>query len=77
MRFVSIALERYGHFDDCTLSFRSGETDLHVIYGANEAGKTTSMAAVSGWTCNGLVPVTCLSLCHPGFESQGTDTAQI
>ena len=47
MRFVNLALERYGHFDDCTLSFRSGEPDLHVIYGANEAGKTTSMAAVS------------------------------
>lgn len=47
MRFVNIALERYGHFDDCTLSFRSGAPDLHVIYGANEAGKTTSMAAVS------------------------------
>lgn len=47
MRFATLALERYGHFDDCTLSFRSGEPDLHVIYGANEAGKTTSMAAVS------------------------------
>ncbi|MGC8732772.1 MAG: AAA family ATPase, partial [Halothiobacillaceae bacterium] len=44
---VTLALERYGHFDDCKLSFRSGEPDLHVIYGANEAGKTTSMAAVS------------------------------
>jgi uncharacterized protein YhaN len=47
MRFVTLALERYGHFDNCTLSFRSGEPDLHVVYGANEAGKTTSMAAVS------------------------------
>lgn len=47
MRFATLALERYGHFDDCTLTFRSGEPDLHVIYGANEAGKTTSMAAVS------------------------------
>ncbi len=47
MRFVTLALERYGHFDDCRLSFRSGEPDLHVVYGANEAGKTTSMAAVS------------------------------
>jgi uncharacterized protein YhaN len=47
MRFATLALERYGHFDDCTLSFRSGKPDLHVVYGANEAGKTTSMAAVS------------------------------
>ena len=47
MRFASLVLERYGHFDDRALSFRSGEPDLHVIYGANEAGKSTSMAAVS------------------------------
>ncbi|WP_417594598.1 AAA family ATPase [Parasphingorhabdus sp.] len=47
MRFVSLALERYGHFEDCELFFRSGAPDLHVVYGANEAGKTTSMAAVS------------------------------
>ncbi|WP_019053417.1 ATP-binding protein [Sphingobium xenophagum] len=47
MRFVNLSLERYGHFEDCTLSFRNGQPDLHVIYGANEAGKTTSLAAVS------------------------------
>ena len=47
MRFANLSLERYGHFEDCTLSFRTGEPDLHVVYGANEAGKTTSMAAVS------------------------------
>jgi transposase len=29
------------------------------------------------WTCNGLVPVTCLSLCHLGLESQGAYAAQI
>jgi hypothetical protein len=29
------------------------------------------------WTCNGLVPVTCLSLCHLSFESQGAYAAQI
>lgn len=47
MRFASLSLERYGHFTDCELSFRAGAPDLHIIYGANEAGKTTSMAAVS------------------------------
>jgi uncharacterized protein YhaN len=47
VRFVNLSLERYGHFEDCTLSFRNGQPDLHVIYGANEAGKTTSLAAVS------------------------------
>jgi hypothetical protein len=32
---------------------------------------------LSSWTCNGLVPVTCLSLCHLSFESQGAYAAQI
>lgn len=47
MRFCSLSLERYGIFKDCQLNFRSGIPDLHVIYGANEAGKTTLLAAVS------------------------------
>lgn len=47
MRFSRLSLERYGRFEECELNFRSGRPDLHVIYGANEAGKTTSLAAVS------------------------------
>ena len=47
MRFSRLSLERYGRFADCELNFRSGDPDLHIIYGANEAGKTTSLAAVS------------------------------
>ncbi len=47
MRFRQLSLERFGHFDGCELTFRAGAPDLHVIYGGNEAGKTTSMAAVA------------------------------
>ncbi|WP_099865672.1 ATP-binding protein [Pararhizobium haloflavum] len=47
MRFSRLSLERYGRFEDCELNFRPGTPDLHVIYGENEAGKTTSLAAVS------------------------------
>lgn len=47
MRFSRLSLERYGCFEGCELSFRSGRPDLHIIYGANEAGKTTSLSAVS------------------------------
>ena len=47
MRFATLSLERYGRFEDCELSFRQGDPDLHVVYGANEAGKSTSLAAVS------------------------------
>ena len=46
---------------------------------------TTKSYAVQGdvrrngrhWTCNGLVPVTCLSLCHLRFESQWAYSTQI
>ncbi len=47
MRIRRLSLERFGRFEGCDLAFRSGTPDLHVIYGPNEAGKTTSMAAVS------------------------------
>jgi hypothetical protein len=32
---------------------------------------------ILNWTCNVLVPVTSISLCHFGFESQGAYAAQI
>ena len=47
MRFRQLSLERYGRFDGCDLDFRAGAPDLHIVYGVNEAGKTTSMAAVA------------------------------
>lgn len=47
MRFSELNLERYGAFEDCRLTFRDGAPDLHVVYGANEAGKSTTLAAVS------------------------------
>lgn len=47
MRFSRLSLERYGRFQDCEIDFRSGQPDLHLIYGPNEAGKTTSLSAVS------------------------------
>jgi uncharacterized protein YhaN len=47
MRFASLDLIRYGHFENCRLEFRTNAPDLHIIFGPNEAGKTTTMAAVS------------------------------
>ena len=46
MRFESLFLERFGMFEDATLDFGDGG-GLHVIYGANEAGKSTTLAAMS------------------------------
>jgi uncharacterized protein YhaN len=45
MRLRRLDLIRYGHFTDFTIDFgarRETEIDLHIIYGPNEAGKSTS-----------------------------------
>lgn len=47
MRFAELYLERYGHFEACRLPFQAGTPDFHMIYGANEAGKSTALAAIS------------------------------
>ena len=44
MRILKLELERYGHFTGKTLEFRPGAS-LHVVYGANEAGKTSALNA--------------------------------
>jgi uncharacterized protein YhaN len=46
MRFESIILERFGIFENANLDFGDGK-GLHVIYGANEAGKSTTLAGLS------------------------------
>lgn len=48
MRLRSLDLTRFGHFTDRTLDFgpANGSSDFHIIYGPNEAGKTTTMEAV-------------------------------
>ena len=49
MRLDRIGLMRYGHFTDMQLGFPApadGAPDLHVVYGPNEAGKSTLF---SGW----------------------------
>ena len=44
---------------------------------AKVAEEALTAFEASEWTCNGLVPVTCLSLCHLSLESQGAYAAQI
>lgn len=48
MRLNRLDLTRYGKFTDLSLSFpkpNPGAPDLHLIYGANEAGKSTLLEA--------------------------------
>ncbi len=45
MRLRRLDLTRYGHFTDYSLDFGSakvGQPDLHIIFGPNEAGKSTA-----------------------------------
>ncbi|MDR3438203.1 AAA family ATPase [Telmatospirillum sp.] len=46
MRFESLFLERFGAFEDAVLEFGDG-VGLHLIYGGNEAGKSTTLTAMS------------------------------
>ena len=48
MRLRRLDLTRYGKFTDYSIDFGEyvpGTPDIHVVYGLNEAGKSTSLAA--------------------------------
>lgn len=48
MRLNRLDLTRYGKFTDAVLDFgpaQPGSPDLHIVYGLNEAGKSTAFAA--------------------------------
>ncbi|MBX4910085.1 MULTISPECIES: AAA family ATPase [Rhizobium] len=48
MRLRRLDLTRYGKFTDQSIDFgaaRQGSPDLHIVYGLNEAGKSTTFAA--------------------------------
>ncbi|WP_262271849.1 ATP-binding protein [Microvirga yunnanensis] len=46
MKFQSLHLERYGAFEDATLDFGGADVRLHIVYGPNEAGKSTVLSAI-------------------------------
>lgn len=46
VRFLSLDLERYGPFTSKTLRFRP-DARLHVVYGPNEAGKSSALASLA------------------------------
>ncbi|HEY6761996.1 MAG TPA: AAA family ATPase [Baekduia sp.] len=46
IRIARLDLERWGHFDGRSVTFAGGDA-LHVVYGPNEAGKSTTRRAVS------------------------------
>ena len=49
MRIDRLDLMAYGPFSGTVLDLSDGESGLHLIYGDNEAGKSTSLRALIGW----------------------------
>ena len=49
MRIDRLDLMAYGPFTDTMLDLSDGASGLHLIYGDNEAGKSTSLRALIGW----------------------------
>jgi len=47
MRIDRLDLIAYGHFSEKSLDLSGGNSGLHVIYGDNEAGKSTSLRALT------------------------------
>ncbi len=46
MRLGRLDLIRYGHFTDRSFDLPAARSDFHVIFGPNEAGKSTALAAI-------------------------------
>nr|WP_319491862.1 AAA family ATPase [uncultured Desulfobacter sp.] len=49
MRINRLDLMAFGHFTEKTLDLSDGNLGLHIIYGDNEAGKSTSLRALIDW----------------------------
>lgn len=67
MRIARLDLARYGRFTDATLDLPApapGEPDLHIVYGRNEAGKSTLFSA---WLdlLYGIEPRSTYDFLHP------------
>lgn len=48
MKICSLDLLAFGPFTDKTLDLREGRPGLHVVYGPNEAGKSSALRALKG-----------------------------
>ena len=46
MRLRRLDLLRYGHFTDRSFEIPVGDTDFHIVFGPNEAGKSTALSAI-------------------------------
>ena len=47
MKLETLTLERYGRFEDLTLDLTGNDVRLHIVFGPNEAGKSTLLSSVA------------------------------
>ena len=55
MKFTKIRFEKIGPFENTTLDFSKGSPGLHIVYGANEAGKSSALKYIE-WFLFGIDP---------------------
>jgi uncharacterized protein YhaN len=46
MHIRRLDLTRYGHFTDFNFKLPATEPDFHIVFGPNEAGKSTALSAI-------------------------------
>jgi len=46
MKILELALHAFGPFTDAVLDLSAGREGLHLIYGPNEAGKSSALRAL-------------------------------
>jgi len=49
MRINRLDIQAFAHFSGLELEFSAAGSDLHVIYGPNEAGKSSALRALKSW----------------------------
>jgi uncharacterized protein YhaN len=49
MKILNLHLIAFGPFTDLYLDFTGNQTDMRIIFGPNEAGKSSALRALSGW----------------------------
>ena len=55
MKFANIRFEKIGPFKDTSLNFSMGKPGLHIVYGSNEAGKSSALKYID-WFLFGIPP---------------------
>ena len=50
MKILELALHAFGPFTDAVLDLSAGQEGLHLIYGPNEAGKSSALQGAAAST---------------------------